>query len=56
MFAAVNATLGGNGLILKMCSAVHATLIAPPSSRESSISTRNPDMHQTNGGTAGTSA
>ena len=50
MFAAVNATLGAKGLMLKTGSVVDATLIAAPSSTKNSTGTRDPDMHQTKKG------
>ncbi len=50
MFAAVNATLGAKGLMLKTGSVVDATLIAAPSSTKNSSGTRDPDMHQTKKG------
>ncbi len=46
-FAAVIATLGAKGLMLKAGSVVDATLIAAPSSTKSSTGTREPDMDQT---------
>ena len=50
MFAAVNATLGAKGLMLKTGSVVDATLIAAPSSTKNSTGTRDPEMHQTKKG------
>jgi transposase, IS5 family len=50
MFAAVNATVGAKGLMLKTGSVVDATLIAAPSSTKNSTGTRDPDMHQTKKG------
>ena len=44
MFAAVDATLGAKGLMLKTGSVVDATLIAAPSSTKNSTGTRDPDM------------
>ena len=50
MFAAVNATLGAKGLMLKTGSVVDATLISAPSSTKNSTGTRDPEMHQTKKG------
>ena len=50
MFAAVNATLGAKGLMLKTGSVVDATLIAAPSSTKNNTGTRDPEMHQTKKG------
>jgi len=50
MFAAVNATLGAKGLMLKTGSVIDATLIAAPSSTKNSTGTRDPEMHQTRKG------
>jgi IS5 family transposase len=50
MFAAVSATLGAKGLMLKAGSVVDATLIAAPSSTKNSTGTRDPEMHQTKQG------
>lgn len=50
MFAAVNATLGAKGLMLKTGSVVDATLIAAPSSTKNNSGTRDPEMHQTKKG------
>lgn len=50
MFAAVNATLGAKGLMLKKGSVVDATLIAAPSSTKNNSGTRDPEMHQTKKG------
>jgi transposase, IS5 family len=44
MFAAVNATLTAQGLLLKTGSVVDATLIHAPSSTKSSSGTRDPEM------------
>jgi transposase, IS5 family len=50
MFAAVNATLSAQGLLLKTGSVVDATLIHAPSSTKNSSGTRDPEMHQTKKG------
>jgi len=50
MFAAVNATLTAQGLMLKTGSVVDATLIHAPSSTKNSTGTRDPEMHQTKKG------
>jgi len=50
MFAAVNATLGAKGLMLKTGSVVDATLINAPSSTKNSTGERDPEMHQTKKG------
>jgi IS5 family transposase len=50
MFAAVNATLTAQGLLLKTGSVVDATLIHAPSSTKNSTGTRDPEMHQTKKG------
>jgi transposase, IS5 family len=50
MFAAVNATLTAQGLLLKTGSVVDATLIHAPSSTKNSSGTRDPEMHQTKKG------
>ena len=50
MFAAVNATLGAKGLMLKTGSVVDATLISAPSSTKYITGTRDPEMHQTKKG------
>jgi IS5 family transposase len=50
MFAAVNATLTAQGLLLKTGSVVDATLIQAPSSTKNSSGTRDPEMHQTKKG------
>jgi IS5 family transposase len=50
MFAAVNATRGAKGLMLKTGSVVDATLIAATNSTKNSTGTRGPDMHKTKKG------
>jgi IS5 family transposase len=50
MFAAVNATLGAKGLMLKTGTAVDATIIAAPSSTNNKTGERDPEMRQTKQG------
>jgi IS5 family transposase len=50
MFAALNAKLEADGLIMRGGSIVDATIIAAPSSTKNATRTRDPEMHQTRKG------
>lgn len=50
LLATINATLATKGLLLKVGTAVDATLIAAPSSTKNDSGERDPEMHQTKKG------